>query len=109
MLIHELTHLRRGDSGWNLLRHAVRVVLFFQPLLWCLSRRMEEAAEEVCDDHVVHWGADRSVYADGLVRLAEQRSLPLSTVVPLVRFRSLLGRRVQRILDRSHRLSLRAA
>ncbi len=86
----------------------MRVVLFFQPLLWCLSRRMEEAAEEVCDDHVVHWGADRSVYADGLVRLAEQRSLPLSTVVPLVRFRSLLGRRVQRILDRSHRLSLRA-
>ena len=108
VLIHELAHLRRGDSGWNLLRHAVRVVLFFQPLLWCLSWRMEEAAEEVCDDHVVHWGADRSVYADGLVRLAEQRSLPLSTVVPLVRFRSLLGRRVQRILDRSHRLSLRA-
>ncbi len=108
VLIHELAHLRRGDSRWNLLRHAVRAVLFFQPLLWCLSRRMEEAAEEVCDDHVVHWGADRSVYADGLVRLAEQRSLPLSTVVPLVRFRSLLGRRVQRILDHSHRLSLKA-
>ena len=89
VLVHELAHLRRGDCRWNFIRQASVALLFWQPLAWRLSRRMEEVAEEVCDDHVVHWGTDRSAYADGLVRLAEQRSLPLSTVVPLVRFRSL--------------------
>ncbi len=107
VLVHELAHLRRGDCRWNLIRQASLAVLFWQPLVWRLSRRMETVAEEVCDDHVVHWGGDPTVYASGLVRLAEQRTLPISTVVPLVTFRSLLGQRVQRILDNSRRLSLR--
>ena len=31
-----------------------------KPLLWVLSRRLEVVAEEVCDDYVVHFGADRA-------------------------------------------------
>ena len=75
--------------------------------MWRLSRRLETTAEEVCDDYVVEHGADRLTYADILVSMAERSWLPTSpAVVPLVTFRSLLGRRVARILDRTRRLSL---
>ena len=107
VFIHELAHLRRRDCLWNIARQAATAVLFFQPLMWWLSRRLETTAEEVCDDHVVEHGADRLSYADTLVSLAERTWLPTSTaVVPLVTFRSLLGRRAARILDRTRRLSL---
>ena len=33
--------------------------MWVQPLLWVLSRRIEVTAEEVCDDFVVAFGADR--------------------------------------------------
>jgi beta-lactamase regulating signal transducer with metallopeptidase domain/protocatechuate 3,4-dioxygenase beta subunit len=110
VLVHELAHLRRGDCLWNLWRQTTVAVLFFQPLAWRLSRRLEAAAEEVCDDHAVQFGADRRSYADMLVSLAERTMLPSSSVVvPLVTLRSLLARRVTRVLDGSRRLSLTAS
>ncbi|MEX2139112.1 MAG: M56 family metallopeptidase [Pirellulales bacterium] len=100
VLIHELAHLRRGDHVWNIAARSALCVGFAQPLLWMLVRRMETAAEEVCDDHAVHFGADRTRYADGLVTLAERSALPLPNIsVPLITLRSLLARRVRRILD----------
>ncbi|HEV3137918.1 MAG TPA: M56 family metallopeptidase, partial [Pirellulales bacterium] len=107
VLIHELAHLRRGDCLWNLLRQSVTAVLFFQPLAWRLSRRLESAAEEVCDDYVLGFGADRHSYAESLLGLAERSLLPASTaVVSLVTLRSLLSQRVVRILDDTRRLTL---
>ena len=61
--IHELAHLVRRDGLWNLLRRSATAALWVQPLLWVLSRRLEATAEEVCDDYVVHWGAERAHYA----------------------------------------------
>jgi beta-lactamase regulating signal transducer with metallopeptidase domain/uncharacterized GH25 family protein len=107
VLVHELAHLRRGDCFWNLLRQAATGAMFFQPLIWRLSRRIEATAEEVCDDHAVQFGADRQSYAELLVQLAERTLLvPPSVAVPLVTFRSLLARRVGRVLDHSRHLSL---
>ncbi len=63
------------------------------------------SAEEVCDDYVVHFGGDRAQYARRLVNVA-QRYQPLSAGVNVVSLKSLLGRRVARILDSSRRLSL---
>src|SRR5262249_53246060 len=40
--IHELAHLARRDGLWNLLRQAATAALWLQPLLWVLSRRIEE-------------------------------------------------------------------
>ena len=108
-LIHELAHLARRDGGWNLGRRVACALLWFQPLLWVLARRLEGTAEEVCDDHVVQAGADRAGYAGLLLDLAS-RSLPprAPTAVGMVALRSLLARRVVRILDRSRTLSTRA-
>jgi protocatechuate 3,4-dioxygenase beta subunit len=107
-LVHELAHLARRDIWWNLLRHASSGLLWFQPLLWVLSRRLEVTAEEVCDDYVVQFGADRARYAGLLLELAG-RTLPPrpSAAVGMVSLRSLLARRIVRILDSSRSPSTR--
>ena len=106
--IHELAHLARRDVLWNLLRQSATAMIWFQPLLWVLSRRMEVAAEEVCDDYVVQFGADRASYAGLLLELAGRTLPPASSMaVGMVSLRSLLGRRVVRILDTSRVLSTR--
>ena len=107
--IHELAHLQRRDGFWNLLRHVATAVFWVQPLLWLLSKRLEATAEEVCDDYVVGYGADRCRYAGHLLELAERRLTPLApTGVGMVSLRSLLARRIARILDSTRRLSTQA-
>ncbi len=107
--LHELAHLARRDGVWNLLRRWATAAFWFQPLLWVLSRRLEAVAEEVCDDYVVHWGAERASYAGHLLELAG-RALPPSAPasVGMVSLRSMLARRIVRILDTSRSLSTRA-
>jgi beta-lactamase regulating signal transducer with metallopeptidase domain len=107
--VHELAHLARRDVHWNLLRKSASALLWFQPLLWVLSRRLEVTAEEVCDDYVVQFGANRASYAGLLLELAG-RALPpaLPSAVGMISLRSLLARRVVRILDSSRSLSTKA-
>ncbi len=112
VLVHELAHLRRHDCHWHLARQIATAIFCFQPLMWVLSRRIEIAAEEVCDDIVVSTGANRHEYAHRLVDIAEL-SADVSAVavaaagVGIVSLRSMLARRVERILDTSRNLSTR--
>ncbi len=109
ILMHELAHLARHDCLWNLLGRLSTAILFFQPLLWVLRRRIVAAAEEVCDDCVVQYGCDRRDYAQRLAEIAERYQAPASAAaVAVVSLRSVLGRRVVRILDSSRALSTRA-
>ena len=110
VLAHELAHLRRNDCFWSLLGHLTTAMMPWQPLAWLLNRRMEQAADNVCDDYVVAHNFDRVSYARELVTIAER--FPASwtsttAAVGIAEFQSCLGNRVQRILDGSRTLSLR--
>ncbi len=112
VLVHELAHLRRHDVHWNLLRQIATAFYFFQPLLWVLSRRIEFTAEEVCDDYVVQFGGDRERYATQLVDIAELSTAVSAAAVAaagvgIISLRSMLARRVERIMDSSRELSTR--
>ena len=107
--IHELAHLARRDGLWNLLRRWTTAGLWLQPLVWLLSRRLEFAAEEVCDDYVVDLGAERTGYAGHLLELAGRALPPVAPAsVGMVSLRSMLAKRIVRILDTSRALSTRA-
>ncbi|WP_010587715.1 M56 family metallopeptidase [Schlesneria paludicola] len=109
VLIHELAHLRRRDCDWNLLLQIATAFFFFQPLIWMLGRRIESTAEDVCDDYVVRFGGDRIEYASQLTVIAERTLAPVLTIgVGMMSFRSMLARRVSRIMDGSRTLSTRA-
>ena len=108
IFVHELAHLRRHDCFWLVLRQAATTVLFFQPLLLWLGRRIDATAEEVCDDFVVQFGGNREDYANSLVDIAALYVQPMAiTGVGIVSLRSMLGQRVGRILDTSRSLSTR--
>jgi beta-lactamase regulating signal transducer with metallopeptidase domain len=49
VLRHEAAHLARRDPQWGLLMHIVGVLLWFNPALRSLARRVQLAAELACD------------------------------------------------------------
>jgi hypothetical protein len=107
--VHELAHLARRDGIWNMLRRSSVAALWVQPLLWVLSQRLEVATEEVCDDYVLQFGADRARYAGHLVDLAWRGLPPVAPAgVGMVSLRSMLARRIVRLLDTSRSFSTQA-
>ena len=102
VLTHELAHLQRKDSTWNLVSRLIVSLYFFQPLLWILIRHLEETSEEVCDGFVLFYTGERTSYARRLVAMAEELGYcaPARLVgIGIIGLKSSLGRRVQRILD----------
>jgi len=50
ILMHELAHVRRYDMWVALIQRLAEALLFFNPALWFLSRRISELREFCCDD-----------------------------------------------------------
>lgn len=102
IIAHEAAHRERHDVAWTLAARLMCALLWPQPLLWLLCRRMELAAEEACDILALTQGCPPRAYAECLLSLAErltpsraERRLGLG-VVP---FRSQVGQRIQQILS----------
>ena len=102
ILAHEMAHLSRRDCAWTLASCLLCAILWPQPLLWLLCRRLEQIGEEACDATVLAQNCPPRAYADCLLSLAERH--PLSRreraigagVAP---FRSSLGQRIGLILS----------
>ncbi len=109
ILVHELAHLIRSDIAWFLLARIMSAIVFFQPLLWVLKRKMHQASEEICDDEVLRFGIDSSVYAEQLLDVASKyvpgESIP-DCVLTMASRKSRLRMRVERILDSSRIISV---
>ncbi len=101
VLAHELAHAERHDTRWTLASRLLCALLWPQPLLWLLCRRLEQLSEDACDRAVLAHACPPRVYADCLLTLAERRPLsrPQRALVQgLVPFRSQLAHRIQHIL-----------
>lgn len=109
ILAHELAHLARRDTTWTLAARLLTALLWPQPLLWVLCRRLEQSSEEACDQAVLAQDCPPRAYADCLLTLAERHPLgrrERALGVGVAPFRSSLGRRIGRILDkRTHAMS----
>ncbi len=76
ILAHELAHVRRYDMWVTLLQRLAEAVLFFNPALWYLSRRISMLREYCCDELTCRAmsksGAEpRTRYASALLRVVE--------------------------------------
>ncbi|MEP6756018.1 MAG: M56 family metallopeptidase, partial [Chthonomonadales bacterium] len=102
ILLHELTHHSRRDLWWSVAARTLGCLLWPQALLPTLARKLEQSAEESCDDFVLEQNVSPGVYAGCLVRLADRLKKQWPTracAAGIVGFRSSLGRRVQRIME----------
>ncbi len=106
---HELAHLRRRDTFWNLFRHIATALVPFQPLLWIVSRRIEDTSDYACDDHASAATGNRTAYARSLVAVAECTAPSPSELTAGVGIISAspLRKRIERILDVSRAITLR--
>lgn len=76
LLAHELAHVRRCDLWVNLLQRVAETLLFFNPPLWLVSRRISTLREYCCDEMACRAIAGsqaerRTRYAQALLHVVE--------------------------------------
>jgi hypothetical protein len=75
ILAHELAHIRRRDYWVNLLQLLVEALLFFNPAVWWISRRVRIEREACCDALAASATGVPLAYAAALAAFAERLSL----------------------------------
>ncbi len=101
VLLHELTHVRRGDCLSRLVSQLACVVHWFNPLAWFGARSLRLESERACDEEVISAGTLASDYAEHLLDIAracQPREWTASATVGMAR-RSQLEGRVLAILE----------
>lgn len=99
VLIHELSHIQRLDWLTSLVVKITRAIYWYNPLIWYAARKLEEEAEQACDDAVILYGRSHSEYASNLLEIANQaRHRQLGNVLVQAIAGSPLGSRVFSIL-----------
>lgn len=69
ILIHELSHIRRNDYVFNLIRTVIDTLLFFNPFIWLTGKFIDIEREHACDDLVVKMTHTPVTYAHALLTL----------------------------------------
>ncbi len=98
ILLHELSHVRRGDYPWNLALRVVQALYWPHPFVWLLGRSIAEARERTCDAVCVHQLGDAASYGETLLAVAAGLARRPAPALGLAMARgSILGRRLERI------------
>ncbi|MGO9478571.1 MAG: M56 family metallopeptidase [Limisphaerales bacterium] len=103
VLLHELTHLRRGDVWMNCAQALVQIAYWWHPLLWFANARIRRLREEAVDDAVMlALRDDAETYAPTLLevaKLAFHRPLASLGLVGILESRSALRQRIERLIN----------
>ncbi|MCX7774454.1 MAG: peptidoglycan DD-metalloendopeptidase family protein, partial [Clostridia bacterium] len=67
VLLHELSHIRRGDNLTQLVTQIVSALYWFNPILWLAVKRLRVEQENACDIRVLNSGVKPSTYASHLL------------------------------------------
>ncbi|MGL4763059.1 MAG: M56 family metallopeptidase [Sarcina sp.] len=84
VLLHELTHFKFGDVVINMLLQVVKVLYFFNPLIYFATRKVKDECEIACDYRVLkHIGKEEfKNYGNALIDLStneyKKEYIPLS-------------------------------
>ncbi|HWD00101.1 MAG TPA: M56 family metallopeptidase [Candidatus Sulfopaludibacter sp.] len=70
VMVHEQTHVRRGDWAVALLAGVNRCIFWFHPAAWWLERQLAGLAEQACDDAALLEIGQREDYAQALLDMA---------------------------------------
>jgi len=98
ILLHELAHVKRMDFLVNILETVVETLLFFNPLVGWISRRIRLERELCCDELVIS-RTDPRTYASALVALEESRRTPGRLVMAASQDKHMLFYRIKRLME----------
>jgi uncharacterized protein (TIGR03435 family) len=95
---HELAHIQAHDFLMRGLAEIARALIWFQPLMWIVRRKLREEQELACDNRVLAAGGRPSAYAKLLLDWDARRGMDASIAVGIAH-RSCLKRRLYALLD----------
>ena len=77
IMLHEITHRKRGDNLWRILAFLLVAVHWFNPFSWICLKRVLEDLELACDESVLNQLGEsgRKDYASALLGEAENRNV----------------------------------
>jgi hypothetical protein len=104
VLLHELAHVAARDSLWHLFAETVTALFWWHPLAWWAQRELRNTSEAAADETSALLANGPQVLAGCLVSLGTRftDSAGFKALgIHGVRFRSGLGRRVQRLFKLS--------
>jgi beta-lactamase regulating signal transducer with metallopeptidase domain len=76
VMIHELAHIKRWDCQGQLIGQIACAFHWINPLVWLAFRKMRNQCERACDDLVLRNGMKASTYAEHLLDVARELTLP---------------------------------
>lgn len=116
VLLHEIAHVRRGDSRLQFVQRLIEAVYFYNPFVRAMSRRVEQERECSCDDRAIRAGTEHGQcagtdYADCLLSVSRHVALARAPVLSVGAMRrpSQLRARIERLLERSDSVSTHVA
>ncbi len=98
VLDHEYAHIQGYDFFARVLAEIACAVLWFQPLIWVVSRRLREEQELACDDYVLTLGGRASQYARLLLEWNSTSGRDALVAIGMAH-RNCLKKRIQALLD----------
>ena len=109
VLLHECTHLRRGDLIWRRVERLLCDVLAFSPFSWIARWRLEDLRELGCDSAAVLLSQSPRLYAETLLLAASCQQAPYPTTAFNPKGPSPMKRRIQSIAEPKIRKPARLA
>jgi len=104
ILAHESGHIRRGDMLWCWAFQFVRIVHWFNPLVWIAERVSRIDMEMACDEWVLsHKGSDRMGYGDAILNSVALPSEVSYLRAGMAESRAGLARRIKHLAQASPR------
>ncbi len=108
IFLHELAHVKRRDMPMHWLTTALRILHWFNPILWFGLKRMAGDREAACDElALLHAGENgKKRYGETVVKLLERCTKPIRMpgMIGILEDKNQMLRRVRMILHfRSHR------
>ncbi|MGN6618786.1 MAG: M56 family metallopeptidase [Ilyomonas sp.] len=70
VILHELAHIKRSDYLINLIQSIIEIALFFNPFIQLLSKQIRKERENSCDDWVLQFQYNPTMYAEALLQIA---------------------------------------
>ena len=95
MIIHERTHIRRGDVFFKIIGIMILALHWFNPLVWIAYALFVQDMEMSCDEAVIAKLGEsiKADYSMSLVSLATRSNAPKYIVVPVAFSKALFGRK----------------
>jgi len=97
IIAHELAHIRRNDFLLNLIQLGVETLLFYHPLFWWLSSKINQEREQCCDDLVLQHNKFLP-YIKALTYMQEQQFSSNLAAQGLIGHKSSLLKRIRRMV-----------